>query len=94
MNELIWIGNSKKIIAKSEKAICLEIGRSYNGKIITTWYPKSMVRIKYNRNGYDLFAPEWVNFKRNCRIGSFDMPDDNQNRAESRSYPGYNHFPE
>lgn len=74
MMEIIKVANSRRIQATSEKAICVEIGRTFDGQVISTWYPKSVIRIKPTKSGYDVYAPAWVNYRRNCRIGSCDIP--------------------
>ena len=73
--KMIKVGNNKRIQSVSEKAILLEIGRTFDGQVITTWYPKSVVRVKNTRAGYDIFAPAWVNYQRNCIIGSYEVPE-------------------
>lgn len=72
MEELVRICNQKRVLGETEKAICVDIGRTFDGQPITTWYPKSACQIKPTQTGYELWAPAWMSRKRSCVIGKFN----------------------
>lgn len=82
--DLVKVCSDRHIEGHTEKAIKVRIGSTLYGDPIFTFYPKSMVRTKPNRDGgYDVFVPKWVNRDRRCTVGVFDVND----------RPGFNPLP-
>ena len=72
---MMKIGTNKQIEKKSDKAIMLNIGTTFVGDPISTWYPKSVVKVIPTFDGYDIYVPEEMNLERKCRIGDFTHGD-------------------
>lgn len=74
--EMVKVGEASRILSTTLKAIQLEVGLTYQGDVITTWYPKSLIRLKRNDTTYDIYVPEWANHSKMCNIGSYLIPED------------------
>lgn len=71
--DLVRVCDDRHILGQTDKAIKVRIGQTLYGEPITTFYPKSMYRVRYKAGGgYDLFVPKWVNRDRKCAVGQFD----------------------
>ena len=72
-NGLVRVCDDRHILRETDKAIQVRIGQTLYGEPITTFYPKSMVQIRYKPSGgYDVYAPKWVNRDRRCSVGNFE----------------------
>lgn len=69
MNDYVRVGNTRDIILETEKAVCVPIGKTFSGDLITTWYPKQSLLKKPATLGWDLYAPAWTNRNRRCCFG-------------------------
>lgn len=70
---LVRVCDDRHIMGETDKAIKVRIGQTLYGEPICTFYPKSMVQVRYKTGGgYDIFVPKWVNRDRRCAVGNFD----------------------
>ena len=82
--DLVKVCSDRHIVGQTDRAIKVRIGQTLYGEQITTFYPKSMVLTKPNSfGGYDVFVPRWVNRKRECQVGDFEV----------QQRPGFNPLP-
>lgn len=73
-NDLVRVCDNRHILGETEKAIRVRIGQTLYGEPITTFYPKSLCKIRYREDGgYDVFVPKWVNRNRSCLVGDFEV---------------------
>lgn len=73
---LVHVCDDRHIIRETDKAIMVRIGQTLYGKPITTFYPKSLCRIRFKDNGdYSIYVPQWVNRSRMCVVGQISSPD-------------------
>lgn len=71
--DLVRICDNRHILGETDKAIKVRVGQTLYGEPITTFYPKSLVQIRYKPSGgYDVYAPKWVNRDRRCSVGNFE----------------------
>ena len=71
--DLVRVCDDRHILGQTDKAIKVRVGQTLYGEPITTFYPKSMCRIRSRMGGgYDVFVPKWVNRDRKCAVGEFD----------------------
>lgn len=67
---MVHVCDDRHIIRETEKAIMVRIGQTLYGKPITTFYPKSLCRIRYKDDGsYSIYVPKWTNRSRTCVVG-------------------------
>lgn len=72
-NDLVRVCDNRHILGETDKAIKVRVGQTLYGEPITTFYPKSMVQIRYKPSGgYDVYVPKWVNRDRRCFVGNFE----------------------
>lgn len=73
---LVHVCDDRHIIRETDKAIMVRIGQTLYGKPITTFYPKSLCRIRYKDDGsYSIYAPQWTNRSRTCVVGEVMCAD-------------------
>lgn len=72
--DLVRVCDDRHILGQTDKAIKVRIGQTLYGEPITTFYPKSMCKIRPKMGGgYDVFVPKWVNRDRKCAVGQFEV---------------------
>ena len=71
-SNMFRVCDNRHIIGSTDKAVLVRIGQTLYGEPITTFYPKSMIQVRYKESGgYEVFVPKWLNRNRRCTVGDF-----------------------